>query len=129
MTNSIKINSNKGTSIKINSTKTFMKNVEQNVNGGKVKYCATEELIQVGNKMDVKSDGQIINEVKDGKLRQINNDMKAETGGKIINRVIKKDLKLPLIIVILSIFTDLTSLYFFGLHFWEKIGKLFLFEL
>ncbi|MFA6077325.1 MAG: hypothetical protein WC735_04615 [Candidatus Paceibacterota bacterium] len=118
----IKMNVNKDSSIETNSTKTFMKNVEQNVNGGKIKHYATEELTQICNKMEAKADGQIINEVGEGSLKQIGNSMKAEEGGKIINRIIKKDLKLPLLILTIGILADLTSLYFFGEHILEKLG-------
>lgn len=45
-------------------------------------------------------------------------------GGKIINKVTGKDLKLPLILIILGFFANSASLYFFGLHLWDKIGTL-----
>lgn len=125
MADSIKFNLGKGDSLKINSTKTFMKGVEQNANGGKIEHHATEELTQIGNSMEAKNDGQIINEVEGGALNQIDNKMKVDDGGKIINKVSKKDIKLPIILILLGVFADMTSLYFFGLHFWEKIEKLF----
>jgi len=86
---SIKFNVGKDSSIKINSDKTFMKDVEQNVNGGTIEHRATEELTQIGNTMQASDGGKILNEVDGGKLNQQDNQMTAERGGTIINKVIK----------------------------------------
>ncbi len=123
MANSIKFNLKEGDSIEINSTETFMRGIEQNINGGKIGTYATEKLTQINNKMEAKSGGQIINEVVHGELKQINNDMKSESEGKIINRVAKENFKKLSIIFAVGIFADLTSLYFFSLHIWEKAMK------
>ena len=86
----IKFNLNKDTSAKTNSTKTFMKGVEQNVNGGILEHRATEELTQIDNIMKASEGGKILNEADGGNLNQQNNQMIAEKEGTITNRINKK---------------------------------------
>ena len=86
----IKINLKKGDSLKTNADKTFMRGVEQNVQGGVIEHRATEDLTQIGNKMEASGGGQILNEVVGGSLNQRDNQMKASKGGVITNRISKK---------------------------------------
>jgi hypothetical protein len=112
----IKFNLNKGSSIKTNSTKTFMKGVDQKVNGGVLEHRATEELTQIGNIMKASDGGKILNEVDGGNLNQQNNQMIAEKKGTITNKVIKKGqtavwiLLLTAIAGIVGFWNDIVSL-------------------
>lgn len=90
MLNSIKFNPRKGDSIKINATKSFMRGVEQDVAGGTIEHCATEELTQIDNTMEASDGGTILNEVEGGKLNQQGNQMKATKKGVITNKVSPK---------------------------------------
>lgn len=120
----IKMNLKKGDSIKINATKSFMKGVEQNVDGGKIEHRATEELTQLNNKMETSEGGRILNEVEGGKLTQENNVMRVTDKGVIINRVRKETKTITWIFVvtaIVGILADIASLYLFGEHIWSKI--------
>ena len=117
----IKINLKKGDTLKTNADKTFMRGVDQNVQGGILEHRATEDLTQIGNKMEASDDGQILNEVVGGKLNQRDNQMKVSKGGTITNRV-SKEIKIgAFVFVVISFLADLASLYFFGEHIWNKL--------
>lgn len=116
----IKINLKKGDSIKTNANEIFMRGVEQNVVGGTLEHRVTENLTQIGNKMEATDGGQILNEVEGGTLNQWGNQMKASRDGIIVNRVSKK-IRVVTWIIIVSFFADMASLYFFGIHLWSKV--------
>lgn len=114
----IKINLKKGDSIKTNADEVFMRGVEQNVVGGTLEHRATENLTQIGNKMEAIDGGQILNEVEGGILNQQGNQMKASKDGIIVNRVSKK-IRIVTWIVVVGFLADMTSLYSFGVHIWS----------
>ena len=113
---SIRINLKKGTAIKINAGQIFERGVEQNVKGGTLEHRATEDLTQIGNTMEASDGGQILNEVKGGKLNQRDNEMKAGKGGVIINKGSSKA-KTALLIILISIITGIVG-------FWSDITSL-----
>ena len=119
----IKMNLEKGDSIKINATKSFMRNVEQNVTGGNLENRATEELTQINNKMDASVGGIILNDGE--KLFQKDNTMRATKKGTIINRGVGGKIKFTACILAVTatvgFLADAVSLYLFGLHIWSKI--------
>ena len=112
----IKFNVDKDATVRTNSTKTFMKGVAQNVNGGVIEHRATEELTQIGNIMEASDGGKILNEVEGGKINQQNNQMVTKKEGTIINRVLNNKkpavwiLLLSTIPVILGFWNDISSL-------------------
>ena len=55
-----------------------------------LEHRVTENLTQIGNKMEATDGGQILNEVEGGTLNQWGNQMKASRDGIIVNRVSKK---------------------------------------
>lgn len=116
----IKINLKKGDAIKTNADKTFMRGVEQNVEGGTLEHRATESLTQIENKMEASDGGRILNQVEGGTLYQRDNQMKAGKGGTIVNRVSKK-VGIAGWIIVFGFLADMASLYFFGVHIWSKI--------
>lgn len=116
----IKINLKKGDSIKTNADKMFMQGVEQNVAGGTLEHRATEDLTQIGNKMEASDGGKILNEVQGGTLNQRDNQMKASKDGTIVNRVSKK-IGIAGWIIAIGFLADMASLYFFGVHIWSKV--------
>jgi len=116
----IRFNLKKGTSVKIKADKTFMRGVEQNVEGGTLEHRATENLTQIGNKMEASEGGKILNEVEGGTLYQQDNQMKADKDGTIVNRVSKK-IRIAGWIIVIGFLADMASLYFFGVHIWTKI--------
>ncbi len=116
----IKINLKKGDTIKTNADKTFMRGVEQNVEGGRLEHHATEDLTQIGNKMEASDGGRILNEVEGGTLNQRDNQMKVSKDGIIVNKVSKK-IRVTAWIVTIGFLADMASLYFFGVHIWSKI--------
>lgn len=126
--NGIEINLKKGSSIKTNSSKTFMRGIKQYVDGGELEHRATEELTQIDNTMEATKGGKIINEVEGGKLNQRNNKMKADGKGVIVNRFSKKvgvALWIVATTTVIGFLVDFTSLYLFGVHVWDKIRFLF----
>lgn len=116
----IKINLKKGDTIKTNADKTFMRGVEQNVEGGTLEHRATEDLTQISNKMEASDGGKILNEVEGGTLNQRDNQMKASKDGIIVNRVSKK-IRIASWIIVIGFLADMASLYFFGVHIWSKV--------
>ncbi len=116
----IKINLKKGDAMKINADTIFMRGVEQNAHGGTLEHRATEDLTQIGNRMEATDGGKILNEVVGGTLNQRDNQMKAGKGGLIVNRV-SKEIKIVGWIVAIGFLADLASLYFFGEHIWSKV--------
>jgi len=111
----IKINLRKGDTLK-----TFMRSVEQTVVGGTLEHHATEDLTQIGNKMEASDGGKILNEVHGGTLNQRDNQMKAHKDGTVVNRVSKK-VGIAGRVIVIGFLADMASLYFFGVHVWSKI--------
>jgi len=117
----IKINTPPGSSLITNSSKAYMKNVEQESSGGDISHNSAD-LTQIGGSQVAKNNGKITNRVENGKLYQKDIAQFAEDGGEILNEV-KKKLKIPIILVIVAVGADIITWYSMGIHLWELFIK------
>lgn len=85
--NEIKINLKNGDLIEINADRVLVREVNQNITGGQLKYHTTEELLQLGNKIKVTEGGKIVNNVISGKLTQTDNIMEIDEESVISNKI------------------------------------------
>ena len=84
----IKINTPPESSVKTNSTKAYMQNVEQKSIGGEISHNSNN-LTQIGGSQRAINKGKITNRVESGTLYQENVRQSAENSGEILNEVKK----------------------------------------
>lgn len=122
MTNTIKINVQKGTSVGMNATSIGMSGVETTVSGGEISSNAKNSLVQIGNTMNCSNGGLIKNEVGEGgSLHQIGNKMTADSKGKIINSVGRSSLLGLGVLAVVGFSADIITLLVYGKNVWDYL--------